>query len=276
MDEAPRFDARRSASSLLLSAALLAGFAPAQQPEDAIQPHRRPVAELVDDLNDALKERDMSRDGEAIKLLEQLSDACDRDLDKKERKKARSAAASVLLKHKVRPPSRRELYAAAVEVLTKLKEVQKAPAEAEYLRQTIVCGLRLKGEGAMHASSLLSFWTGDEPAADDADWETAMKAWQDWYARKYPNKPAAELPAATTKSRWEVDELLKFLASSPGKVFTRETLLSRVWGYDYYGGARTVDVHVRRLRAKMGEAHASLIQTVRSVGYSFGQSRWSG
>ncbi|MBK5222135.1 MAG: response regulator transcription factor [Acidimicrobiia bacterium] len=70
-------------------------------------------------------------------------------------------------------------------------------------------------------------------------------------------------------------ELLKFLASHPGKVFTRETLLSRVWGYEYYGGARTVDVHVRRLRAKLGEEHANLIQTVRSVGYSFGQSRWS-
>ena len=70
-------------------------------------------------------------------------------------------------------------------------------------------------------------------------------------------------------------ELLKFLASHPGKVFSRETLLSRVWGYDYFGGARTVDVHIRRLRAKLGEEHANLIQTVRSVGYSFGQSRWA-
>lgn len=69
-------------------------------------------------------------------------------------------------------------------------------------------------------------------------------------------------------------ELLKFLASRPGKVFTRETLLSHVWGYEYYGGARTVDVHVRRLRAKLGEEHAGLIQTVRSVGYRFGQPRW--
>ena len=69
-------------------------------------------------------------------------------------------------------------------------------------------------------------------------------------------------------------ELLKYLASHPGKVFTRETLLSRVWGYEYYGGARTVDVHIRRLRAKLGEEHANLIQTVRSVGYRFGQSRW--
>ena len=70
-------------------------------------------------------------------------------------------------------------------------------------------------------------------------------------------------------------ELLKFLAQNPGKVFTREILLSRVWGYEYYGGARTVDVHIRRLRAKLGEEHAGLIQTVRSVGYRFGQSRWT-
>jgi len=69
-------------------------------------------------------------------------------------------------------------------------------------------------------------------------------------------------------------ELLKFLSSHPGKVFTRETLLSRVWGYDYYGGARTVDVHVRRLRAKLGEERAALIHTVRSVGYRFGETRW--
>lgn len=70
-------------------------------------------------------------------------------------------------------------------------------------------------------------------------------------------------------------ELLRFLAGHPGKVFNRETLLSRVWGYDYYGGARTVDVHIRRLRAKLGEEHAGLIKTIRSVGYSFGgQSAW--
>ena len=69
-------------------------------------------------------------------------------------------------------------------------------------------------------------------------------------------------------------ELLRFLAAHPAKVFTRETLLSRVWGYEYYGGARTVDVHVRRLRAKLGEEHAHLIHTVRSVGYRFGQVGW--
>jgi DNA-binding response OmpR family regulator len=70
-------------------------------------------------------------------------------------------------------------------------------------------------------------------------------------------------------------ELLRFLAAHPGKVFTREVLLSRVWGYEYYGGARTVDVHIRRLRAKLGEEHAFLIDTVRSVGYRFGRARWT-
>ena len=68
-------------------------------------------------------------------------------------------------------------------------------------------------------------------------------------------------------------ELLKFLASHPGRVFSRETLLSRVWGYEYYGGARTVDVHVRRLRAKLGEEFAHFIDTVRSVGYRFDSTR---
>src|SRR5690606_30551254 len=70
-------------------------------------------------------------------------------------------------------------------------------------------------------------------------------------------------------------ELLKFLASHPGKVFTRETLLSRVWGYEYYGGARTVDVHVRRPRAKLGDEPAGRVPTERSVSYRFGQSRWT-
>ncbi len=65
-------------------------------------------------------------------------------------------------------------------------------------------------------------------------------------------------------------ELLRFLATHLGRVWSREQLLSRVWGYDYFGGARTVDVHVRRLRAKLGEERASWITTVRSVGYRVG------
>lgn len=62
-------------------------------------------------------------------------------------------------------------------------------------------------------------------------------------------------------------ELLRYLAERPGRVFTRPALLREVWGFDFYGGTRTVDVHVRRLRAKLGPEHEHLIQTVRGVGY---------
>jgi two-component system alkaline phosphatase synthesis response regulator PhoP len=64
-------------------------------------------------------------------------------------------------------------------------------------------------------------------------------------------------------------ELLRFLAQNEGKVSTRETLLNRVWGYDFYGGARTVDVHIRRLRSKIEDPQHSFIETVRNVGYRF-------
>lgn len=65
-------------------------------------------------------------------------------------------------------------------------------------------------------------------------------------------------------------ELLRFFCTNTGRVWSRAQILSQVWGYDYFGGARTVDVHVRRLRAKLGEERASWIATVRSVGYRFG------
>ena len=66
-------------------------------------------------------------------------------------------------------------------------------------------------------------------------------------------------------------ELLRLLLGRPGRVFTRDEILSRVWRYDYFGGLRTVDVHVRRVRAKLGQDHARLIETVRGVGYRFTQ-----
>ncbi|MGB5532261.1 MAG: response regulator transcription factor [Acidimicrobiia bacterium] len=65
-------------------------------------------------------------------------------------------------------------------------------------------------------------------------------------------------------------ELLRFFVEHPQRVWSREQILSKVWGYDYYGGSRTVDVHVRRLRAKLGEERSNWIATVRSVGYRFG------
>ena len=64
-------------------------------------------------------------------------------------------------------------------------------------------------------------------------------------------------------------ELLRFLATNRDKVFTREALLNRVWGYDFYGGARTVDVHIRRLRSKIEDRSHTFIETVRNVGYRF-------
>lgn len=74
---------------------------------------------------------------------------------------------------------------------------------------------------------------------------------------------------ATLGLTYKEYELLKYLASNPDRVCTRDLLLARVWGEDYYGGTRTVDVHIRRLRAKLGPHYETLIQTVRNVGYRF-------
>jgi DNA-binding response OmpR family regulator len=68
-------------------------------------------------------------------------------------------------------------------------------------------------------------------------------------------------------------QLLKFLASHRGKVFTREVLLNKVWGWDYYGGDRTVDVHIRRLRSKIEDMDHSFIETIRNIGYRFIEPR---
>lgn len=84
---------------------------------------------------------------------------------------------------------------------------------------------------------------------------------QDTYAAKLKGRPL--------DLTYKEFELLKFLAQHPGRVFTRDQLLREVWGYDYFGGTRTVDVHVRRLRAKLGFEYESMIGTVRQVGYKF-------
>lgn len=95
-----------------------------------------------------------------------------------------------------------------------------------------------------------------------------------------PMKPVGEL--SIDHQRYEVKvgdspveltykefELLRYLASHPGKVFTREMLLEQVWGYDYFGGSRTVDVHIRRIRSKIEKGGHTYIRTVRGVGYIF-------
>ncbi len=80
---------------------------------------------------------------------------------------------------------------------------------------------------------------------------------------------AARIGERTLDLTYKEFELLKYLAQHPGRVFTRAQLLQEVWGYDYFGGTRTVDVHVRRLRAKLGTDNEALIGTVRNVGYRF-------
>ncbi|HEX8631421.1 MAG TPA: response regulator transcription factor [Catenuloplanes sp.] len=82
-----------------------------------------------------------------------------------------------------------------------------------------------------------------------------------------PDTYAARLRGRPLDLTYKEFELLKYLAQHPGRVFTRDQLLREVWGYDYFGGARTVDVHVRRLRAKLGSEYESMIGTVRQVGY---------
>ena len=80
---------------------------------------------------------------------------------------------------------------------------------------------------------------------------------------------SARLSGRSLDLTYKEFELLKFLAGHPGRVFTRSHLVQEVWGYDYFGGTRTVDVHVRRLRAKLGVEHEAMIGTVRNVGYKF-------
>ncbi|RBY91490.1 DNA-binding response regulator [Blastococcus sp. TBT05-19] len=82
---------------------------------------------------------------------------------------------------------------------------------------------------------------------------------------------SAKLRGRSLDLTYKEFELLKYLAQHPGRVFSRAQLLQEIWGYDYFGGTRTVDVHVRRLRAKLGTEHEALIGTVRNVGYKLDQ-----
>jgi DNA-binding response OmpR family regulator len=126
-------------------------------------------------------------------------------------------------------------------------------------------------------------WGIDDVILDDARIRVALGRAD---AAKDPNDPeahiirsgevvvdeatyTAKLGRRTLDLTFKEFELLKYLVQHPGRVFTREQLLQEVWGYDYFGGTRTVDVHVRRLRAKLGPENESLIGTVRNVGYRF-------
>ena len=82
----------------------------------------------------------------------------------------------------------------------------------------------------------------------------------------------AKIRGRTLDLTFKEFELLKYLAQHPGRVFSRSQLLQEIWGYDYFGGTRTVDVHIRRLRSKLGPEFESVIDTVRNVGYRFSTS----
>lgn len=83
------------------------------------------------------------------------------------------------------------------------------------------------------------------------------------------NTYTAKLKGRVLDLTFKEFELLKYLAQHPGRVFTRAQLLQEIWGYDYFGGTRTVDVHIRRLRSKLGSEFETIIGTVRNVGYRF-------
>ncbi len=105
---------------------------------------------------------------------------------------------------------------AAVEVLTRLRTVQKNTDDPEHIRQVILRGIKLQENGIKPVIALLQHWTGQELLDEQAPWQEQLKAWQDWYADEYPDRPKAELPVASTESKWKFDELFVHLTSDAG------------------------------------------------------------
>jgi DNA-binding response OmpR family regulator len=153
----------------------------------------------------------------------------------------------------------------------------RAAAAAELERPVII----VVDDGGLAA--LKSTWGFDDwvsPRAQPAELETRMRLVVERVSGRQPGRAAnigelsidedtyvVRLRGRPLDLTYREFELLKYLANNPGRVFTRSHLLQQVWGYDYYGGTRTVDVHIRRLRAKLGAEHEHLIGTVRGVGY---------
>ena len=137
------------------------------------------------------------------------------------------------------------------------------------------------GEGGLAALKLT--WGFDEwllPGASPVELETRLRLMVDRSSLERGQRAASVGDLVVDEDSYQVRlrgrpldltfrefELIKALASAPNRVFTRDLLLQEVWGYDYFGGSRTVDVHVRRLRAKLGPEYESMIATVRGVGY---------
>ena len=151
-----------------------------------------------------------------------------------------------------------------VPVLMVLTEGGMAAAAASWCVTDVV--LTTAGPAEIEARLRLASATGPQQAQD----ETVIRAGNVTIDESSYTVKMGGTPLNLTYKEFE---LLKFLVQNVGRVFTRAQLLSEVWGYDYYGGTRTVDVHVRRLRAKLGADHEHLITTVRNVGYSFAAGR---
>ncbi len=161
--------------------------------------------------------------------------------------------------------------------LAAASQVCRAAAVAE-LERPVVAVVSDGGLAALKATWGFSDWL--LPSAQPAEVETRLRLVAE-RARARGAQPAASVGELSIDDTSYVVrlrgrpldltfrefELLHYLAGNPGRVFTRGQLLAEVWGYDYYGGTRTVDVHIRRLRAKLGPEHEALIGTVRGVGY---------
>ena len=151
-------------------------------------------------------------------------------------------------------------------------------ASVHELRKPVVV---VMSEGGLAALKVT--WGFDDwllPFASPAEIETRLRVARERMVAERPARAASvgdlvvdvdsyqvRLRGVPLDLTFKAFELLKALASAPNRVFTRDLLLQDVWGYDYYGGSRTVDVHVRRLRAKLGPEYESMIVTVRGVGY---------
>ena len=105
---------------------------------------------------------------------------------------------------------------AAQTVLVKLRSVDRVPDEPEHFRRVILHGLKLKDNGGGLAVALLRSWTGNSLAGDDDSWDKALAAWQQWFAKTYPDEPEAKLPVDTGKNKWTMHDLLTHLDSQQG------------------------------------------------------------
>lgn len=149
----------------------------------------------------------------------------------------------------------------ATPLIALIREAGLAAAGADWHIDDFVLTTAGPAEVAARLSMAVGRRTMDRPAADELIHIGDLTI----DPHSYTTRLRGESLALTYKEF----ELLKFLALQPGRVFSRDQLLREVWGYDYFGGTRTVDVHVRRLRAKLGPRCETMIGTVRQVGYKF-------